>query len=138
MIEETAKIVSCFVSGMSDYQSLHGNPRSVSRYADEALGIIKTLQIEHFFAISVNDENSLLINGVRMSLDAPEAKQLFVKLRQKGVVTIVISKGVRAGEIQRLLADLTASGSFFHSYTHIAVKRCAQQPQREISPPGRA
>jgi len=135
MIEETAKIVSCFVSGMSDYQSLHGNPRSVSRYVDEALSIIKELHFEHFFAITVSGDNSLLINGIRMSLDAPEAKQFFVKLRQKGVITIVISKGVRAGEIQRFLADLTASGSFFHSYTHIAVKRAEQQPQRDIFPP---
>jgi HD-GYP domain-containing protein (c-di-GMP phosphodiesterase class II) len=135
MIEETAGIISCFVSGMCDYQSLNGNPRSVSKYVDEALDIIKALHFEHFFTIAAKDENSLLINGIRMSLDAPEAKQFFIKLRQKGIVTVVISKGVRAGDLQRFLADLAASGSFFHSYTHIAVKRSDQNPPGDITPP---
>ncbi len=134
MIEAAAKIVSCFVSGMTDYQAHHGNSIAISSYVEEVLSIIKTLQIEHFFTITASAHNHLLVNGVRMSLDAPEAKKLFMKLRKKGVAAIVVSKGVRATELQRFLVDLTTSGGFFHSYTHIAVKRSEQQPQKDIFP----
>jgi len=134
MIEEAAKIVSCFVSGMSDNRSHRGDPRSVSQHVDEALDIIKSLHIEHFFTIAVSD-NTMLMNGVRMPLDMPDVRKFFMKMRQKGVVSIVVSKGVRAGEIQKFLADLASSGSFFHSYAHIAVKRSEQLPRSDIFPP---
>jgi hypothetical protein len=137
VIEEAAKIVSCFVSEMSDYQSYSGNPQSVSQHVEKALDIIKALHIEHFFTITVSDDNGMLINGVRMSLDLSEARKFFLKLRQKGVVTIVISKGVCAQEIQRFLADLATSGGFFHSYAHVAVKRSEQLPRSDMFPPGR-
>jgi HD-GYP domain-containing protein (c-di-GMP phosphodiesterase class II) len=137
VIEEMAKIVSCFVSGMSDYRSSRGDPQSVSRHVEQALDIIKALQIEHFFTITVSDDDGMLINGVRMSLDLPEAKKFFLKLRQKGVITIVISKGVRARELQRFLADLATSGGFFHSYAHVAVKRSEQLPRSDMFPTGR-
>ena len=127
MIKAAAKIVSCFVSGMTDYQAHHGNSIAISSYVEEVLGIIKTLQIEHFFTITTSADNHLLVNGVRMSLDAPEAKKLFMKLRKKGVAAVIVSKGVRAAELQRFLADLTTSGGFFHSYTHISVKRTEQE-----------
>lgn len=132
MIEEAAKIVSCFVSGMSDYRSHRGDPQSVSRHVEKALNIIKELHIEHFFTITVSNDNSMLINGVHMSLDVPEAKKLFMKLRQKRVTTVVISKGVRAGELQRFLTDLASLGCFFHSYAHIAVKQSKQLPRGNI------
>lgn len=133
MIEEASKIVSCFVSGMSVYQSRTGDHQSISRYVEKALDTIKALHIEHFFTITVSD-NSMLINGVRMPMDVPEAKKFFMKLRQKGVITIVISKGVKALEIQRFLADLASSGGFFHSYAHIGVKRGEQISDINILP----
>lgn len=135
MIEEAVKIVSCFVSGMTDYLSPRSDPQSVSRHVEKALDIIKALQIEHFFIITVSDDNTMLINGVRMSLDTPEVRNFFMKLRKKGVLTIVISKGVRAVELQKFLADLASSGGIFHSYAHIAVKRGEQLPRTEIFPP---
>lgn len=138
MIEEAAKIVSCFVSGMSDYMEHPADPRSISRYADEAVTIIKALRIEHFFTITVGEDNSMLINGVEMPLNTPDARKFFIKLSQKRVATIVISKGVQAGEIKRLIADLASSGGSFHSYAHIAVKRSAELRGGEIFPPGRS
>lgn len=136
MIETAAKIVSCFVSGMSGSLSRSGDRQFVSRHVEEALDVIRALRIEHFFTITLSDDNSMLIGGVRMPLDTPEARRLFLKLRQKGVNTIVISKGVRADEIQRFLADLSSLGDFFHSYAHIAVKR-SEQPRSEMLPAGR-
>jgi HD-GYP domain-containing protein (c-di-GMP phosphodiesterase class II) len=138
MIEEAAKIVSCLVSGMSDYMEHPTDPQSVSRYAEEALATIKALRIEHFFTITVGDGNSLLINGVEMPLNKPDARKFFVKLSQKRVAAIVISKGVQTGEIKRLIADLASSGGSFHSYAHIAVKRSAELPGGESFPPKRS
>lgn len=135
MIGELSEIVSCFVSGMSNYWSHGGDPRSVSRHAQKVLEIINVLNIENFFTITVSDDNNMLINGVRISLDMPEAKKLFMKLHHKGVETIVISKGVRAVEIQRLLADLASPGGIFHSYAHIAVKRSERLSRSEILTP---
>jgi HD-GYP domain-containing protein (c-di-GMP phosphodiesterase class II) len=138
MIEEAAKIVSCFVSGMTDYADHPADPRSISRYAEEALGVIKSLHIEHFFTITMGEDNSLLINGVEMPLNTPDARKFFIKLGQKRVATIVISKGVQAGEIKRLISDLASSGGSFHSYAHIAVKRGAELPRGDIFLPGRS
>lgn len=135
MIEEAARIVSCLVSGMSDSVSHSGDREFVSRPVEEALAIIRTLRIEHFFTITLSDD-SMLIGGVRMPLDTPETRRFFLKLRQKGIITIVISKGVRADEIQRFLADLASSGNFFHSYAHIAVKR-SEQARSDVLPPER-
>jgi HD-GYP domain-containing protein (c-di-GMP phosphodiesterase class II) len=137
MIKETAKIVSCFVSGMSDYMEHPSDLQSVSRHAEEAFAIIKALRIEHFFTITMGEDNSLLINGVEMPLNTPDARKFFIKLSQKRVATIVISKGVQAGEIKRLIADLASSGGSFHSFAHIAVKRSAELPGGEIFPPRR-
>jgi len=136
MFEEAAKIVSCFVSGMSDYVEHPSDPRSISRYAEEALAVIKALRIEHFFTITIGEYNSMLINGVEMPLKTPDARKFFIKLSQKRVAAIVISKGVQAGEIKRLIADLASSGGSFHSYAHIAIKRSAESRGGEIFPPG--
>jgi HD-GYP domain-containing protein (c-di-GMP phosphodiesterase class II) len=136
MIEEAAKLVSCFVSGMSGYRLHPDDHQSVSRYAAEALDIIKALHIEHFFTITVSDDNSMLINGVRVSPDTPKAKKFFLKLRHKGVVTIVISKGVRVDELERLFGDLASSSDFFHSYAHIAVKRSDKPPRSDVPQSG--
>ncbi len=133
MIEAAARIVACFVSWMNDYLSHRSNLKSVSQHIEEALKTIKAMQIEHFFTITASDDNCLLINGIRLSLDSSQARKLFIKLRQKGVITIVISKGVRAGELQKFLANLASSGGFFHSYPHIAVKR-GELPDRDIEP----
>jgi HD-GYP domain-containing protein (c-di-GMP phosphodiesterase class II) len=135
MIEKATKIVSCFVSGMNDYLSPRSDQKSVSTHVEKALDIIRALQIEHFFTITASDDNTMLINGIRMSLDTPEVRKFFMKLRQKGIVTIVISKGVRAGELQKFLSDLASSGGIFHSYAHIAIKRGEQLPQTHIFPP---
>ncbi len=138
MIEAAEKIISCFVSGMANYQSHPGDPRSFSRDVEEALGVIKSLNIEHFFTITVSDENSMFINGIRMLLGKSDARKFFLKLRKKGVVTVVVSKGVRAEELQRFLEDLASSVGFFHSYAHIAVKRSEQKPRSDIFTPGRS
>ena len=118
MIEEAAKIVSCLVSGMSDYMEHPADPRSISRYAEEALAIIKALRIEHFFSITIGEDNSMLINGVKMPLNTPDVRKFFIKLGQKRVASIVISKGVQTGEIKKLISDLASSGGSFHSYAH--------------------
>ena len=123
MIEGAIKLVSCFVSGMSSYRLNPYDHKSVSRHAAEAVDIIKALRIENFFTITVSDDKSMLINGIRVSPDTPEAKKFLLRLLQKGVVTIVISRGVRADELERFFGDLASSGVFFHSYAHIAVKR---------------
>ena len=123
MIEGAAKLISFFVAGMSSYRSQPDDHKSVSRHAAEALDIIKALRIENFFTITVSDDKSMLINGIRVSSDIPEAKKFLLKLRHKGVVTIVISTGVRADELEKFFGDLASSGVFFHSYAHIAVKR---------------
>jgi HD-GYP domain-containing protein (c-di-GMP phosphodiesterase class II) len=73
-----------------------------------------------------------------MPLNKPDARKFFIKLSQKRVATIVISKGVQAGEIKRLIADLASSGGSFHSYAHIAVKRSAELPRGDIFPPQRS
>lgn len=135
MIEEATRILSCFIAWITDYRSDRYDPQCTSQHLEEALNIIKSLQIEHFFTIHVGDDNSMLINGVSVSLDEPGAKKFFVKLRQKGVITIVISKGVRAGELQRFLADLASLGRFFHSYAHIAVQRSEQLPSSDVFTP---
>jgi HD-GYP domain-containing protein (c-di-GMP phosphodiesterase class II) len=135
MIEAAARIVSCFVAAIADCQSNSNNSKAISRYVDEALSVIRKLQIEHFFTITLSAHSSLLVNGISMSLDAPEVKRLFIKLRQKRVTAIVISKGIRATELQRFLADLTTSGGFFHSYTHIAVKRSEQMISDDVYSP---
>lgn len=123
MIEETEKLVRCFVSGMSSY-SLHPyDHKSVYRHALEARDIIKSLRIENFFTITVSDEKSLLINGIRVSPNTQGVKKFLLKLRHKLVTMIVISKGVRADELERFFGDLSSSGVFFHSYAHIAVKQ---------------
>lgn len=135
MIRETSKLVSCLVSEMSRYASYRDDHTPVSRHITEALDILKTLLIEHFFTITVNDDNSMLINGVRVIPDAPEAKRFFLKLLQKGVITMIISKGVRADELRKFCADLGSSGSFFHSYPHIAIKRKVQEYGTDILRP---
>ncbi|OGW37252.1 MAG: hypothetical protein A2Y97_02045 [Nitrospirae bacterium RBG_13_39_12] len=136
MIEEAVKIVSCFVSCMSNFRSNRSDPHFVSRHVEEALDIINSMHIEHFFTITITDDNSMLINGVRMSLDVPETKKFFLKLQHKGVITILLSKGVRAKELQRFLFDLASSGGFFHSYVHIALERSKQLPRIEMFPTG--
>ena len=135
MEEEEAKLVSCFVSGMSSYRLHPDNRQSVSRYAAESLDIIKALHIEHFFTITLSDDNSMLINGVRVSPDKPKAKKFFLKLRHKGIVTIVISKGVRMDELERFFGDMASSSDFFHSYAHIAVKRSDKPHSSDVLHP---
>jgi HD-GYP domain-containing protein (c-di-GMP phosphodiesterase class II) len=137
VIEETAKLVSCFVSGISSYRLHPDDHQSVSRYAAEALDIIKALHIEHFFTITVSNDNTMLINGIRVSPDTPKTKKFFLKLRHKGVGTIVISKGVRADELERFFGDLASSSDFFHSYAHIAVKRSDKPPRSDIPHTGK-
>jgi HD-GYP domain-containing protein (c-di-GMP phosphodiesterase class II) len=127
VIEDATKLVSSFVSGMSSYSLNPYDHKSVSRHAAEARDIIKALRVENFFTITVSDRNSLLVNGIRVLPNAPEAKKFLLKLRHKGVVTIVISKGVRADELERFFGDLASSGVFFHTYAHIAVKQSDQR-----------
>jgi HD-GYP domain-containing protein (c-di-GMP phosphodiesterase class II) len=132
MIEEAIKLVHCFVSGMSSYRLHPYDHKSVSRHAAEAVDIIKALRVENFLTITVSDDNTMLINGVRVSPDTPKAKKFFLKLRHKGVVTIVISKGVRVDELERFFGDLASSSDFFHSYAHIAVKRSYKPPRSNV------
>ncbi len=133
MIEDITKLISCFVSGMSDYRLYPDNHQSVTNHAAEAIEIIKTLNIEHFFTITVNNDNSMLINGVRVSLSTPDLKKFYIRLRHKGIVTIIISKGLRVDELERFFGDLASSGNFFHPYGHIAVKKGDKPPLSEIT-----
>jgi hypothetical protein len=130
VIEEASKLIRCFVSGMSSYSLQPYDHKSVFLHAAEARDTIKALRIENFITIKVSDDKSMLINGIRVLPDTPESKKFLLKLMHKGVVTIVISKGVRADELERFFGDLASSGVFFHSYAHIAVK---QSDRRLIS-----
>lgn len=132
MIEEISRIISCFVSGMTSYRLHPDKQETVSSYAAEAVDIIKSLHIEHFFTITVNNDNSMLINGVRVSLGSPDLKKFYIKLRRKGVDTIIISKGLRVDELERFFGDLASSGNFFHSYGHIAVKKSEKPSVSEV------
>ena len=136
MIKEAERIISCFVSGMSAYRDHPGDSRSVAKSAEEAIDAIKAMRTEHFFTIAVNDDG-ILISGLRMSLDAPDVRKFFIKLRQKRVVTLVISNGVQVTEVRRLIADLASSGDFFHCYAHIAVRRGDALPRSDRFLPGR-
>ncbi|NWF76831.1 MAG: HD domain-containing protein [Nitrospirae bacterium] len=132
MIEEISRIISCFVSGMTSYRLHPDKQEAVSSYAAEAVDIIKSLHIEHFLKITVNNDNSMLINGVLVSLGYPELKKFYIKLKSKGVDTIIISKGLRVDELERFFGDLASSGNFFHSYEHIAVKKSEKPSVSEV------
>ncbi len=96
--------------------------QSISRYVSEALVLIKALQGRDSLGITVHDDGRMFINDFQVLLDTPPIKKFFLKLKHNKVTMIIISKGVRADELEKFFADLASSGGFFRSYANIAVK----------------
>jgi putative nucleotidyltransferase with HDIG domain len=131
-----AELSARFVSGMSRCALRPDDHNFIFRCAAEALDSIDDLFVENVLSFAVRDGRDLLVNGVKMHLDAADVKKFFLRLRHKGVLKITIRKGVQAEELIRFFADAASSSGFFNSYADIAVSRCKEYAARS-HPDGR-
>lgn len=132
MAKEFEKLVSCLMCGMSRCALDPADHQAISLHAAEAVDMLKTLRSETSLNISLADRNRMFINGAQVSLDSPEAKKFFLKMRQKGIEKITIGKGVQPDELKSFFADLASSGAGFRPFANIVVSSAREQASEQV------
>lgn len=126
------ELVSIFVSAISCSRLHPVDHENFSLYADQSLNILKDILTKNPLVIKINDKDKMLFNGRLVSLELPDAKELFLRLRRKKIVKVTVSNGVQADELKSFLTDLAFSGSSLNSYANIVVKGKNDEPLSNV------